>query len=283
HGKVDLVPAHAQEAHGQGRRAGRDGSQEKPQGQGRPRALEPQPAGVGADGKVGGLAKGQKPRVAKEQVEGRGKQAQDQDFGQQEHVKLPQPQGKQGRRGHQGQPRPAVAIHRHAPPLPNSPRGRSTRMSAMARNMKAMFHSGITSRPKALSCPTSSDPRAAPPNPPRPPMTTTANAYSMLSSASGAEVPTMGPMRTPPRAVKKTPRVNTPVYTSGTLIPRDAAISRSSAHARMIRPGRVRAKNSHKSSPKAAATAMPNRYDTGYTTPKMSTTPARAGGSGRIL
>src|SRR5258708_5569839 len=110
---------------------------------------------------------------------------------------------------------------------PSSPRGRTSKTTAMTAKIDAASNPPRTSGPMALARPTRSEPTIAPSIDPSPPTTTTTSTSTrMLSSIPGYTL-RYGPTTTPASPASAAPNANVAVKTRLRSIPSRPSISRS--------------------------------------------------------
>src|SRR3979409_392019 len=153
----------------------------------------PESGPVGAGRKEGGVAERRHASVAEEKIERHREDREDQCL--RGHVD-PEPVGRPGRHADQEQEKGQQA--KRSPPecrsphtghcrRPSSPRGRTSKPTAITAKIDAASNPPRTSGPKALARPTRSAPTIAPSIDPRPPITTTTrNSTRLLSSMPGS-------------------------------------------------------------------------------------------------
>src|SRR5262245_21506365 len=248
-GEEDLRVPHAHRAHDDAdvqRR--RDAAEEIQLHRLHAEVLEQQRRDVGAGAEERGMAEGQEPGVAEQQVERERGDAEDEPVGDLqglERVEEPRQDGEHQHRG--GGPPQLPAIHRqrrgrgdgvHA--RPNRPVGRMNSTMAAKRYSTASSITATQVMPSVRTAPTISEPTSAPSSEPRPPITTTTNARISASTPMPSTAPEIGITTAPPRPAMKQPIANASTYTRFTSMPRAAAILMSWEVARKITPKRVR-------------------------------------------
>src|SRR5918992_2192348 len=215
---------------------------------------------VGARRGQAGVAEGDQPGQAGQQVDAAGQQGGDEPQGEQRHhVAGEQVRGgHHGRHRHRGGGRLGQPGGGHGRDLPNRPEGRNISTTAMGANTAKDDSSGTQTLAKESTSPIRALPTAAPWRLPRPPTTTTTSANSRMSvSAPGRRV-SRPAATTPASPARAAPKTNMAVNTLGTSIPSDSATSRSSTPARMRAPSRVRCCTRKSSTPTATASDSTN-------------------------
>src|SRR5262249_39665662 len=207
---------------------GREGEEEA-----RPGFLHEQAGGVGADPEVRGVAEGHEPGVADEQVEAGGEQRPDDHVVGQERVEAGSQGGPRDRASRGGPPprrppgvagrgRPALPLRLaagHVSGRPMRPHGRMMRTAAMRTNTEKIEKRGMNRMPNDSTWPYTRAPRNVPQNEPRPPMTTTMKASTIISVSMPGTMVLTGVTRAPPSPPRNEPITNTAVYTRSTLPP----------------------------------------------------------------
>src|ERR1700682_4053371 len=157
----------------------------------------------------------------------------------------PEPVGRPG--GHADQEQQKCQQAKRSPPergspqtrhcrRPSSPRGRTSKTTAITAKIDAASNPPRISGPKALATPTRSAPRIAPSIHPSPPTTTTTSTSTrMLSSMPGYTL-RYGPTTTPASPASAAPKANVAVNTRLRSIPSRPSISRSATPARRMAP-----------------------------------------------
>src|SRR5262245_28167248 len=212
HGEVDLGQAHAEEAEHESGQPCPDPGGRKSEHERHAELLHEDAGGVGADPEVGGVTEGDEARVADQEIEADREEAHDGDVGRHERVETGAERGDEKcRHDHERPPRSAGEALDHRSGRPSRPHGRTISTTAMRAKTEKIEKRGKIRMPNESTSPYTMEPRNVPQNEPSPPMTTTMNASTMISTSIPGTIVFTGVTSAPPRPARNDPMTKTPV------------------------------------------------------------------------